>query len=119
MSTFPGSREIRAADAVHYSRAVKTGNWHLAREAEPKDYDLNKNPERNLRESTYKRIGNVMKPMIVSSYSSWLHCGYKPSLSTRLSGLLPPISITWKKVVALPAFKILVNHVEIVTNKWV
>uniref|UniRef100_A0A2C9M6C4 Uncharacterized protein n=1 Tax=Biomphalaria glabrata TaxID=6526 RepID=A0A2C9M6C4_BIOGL len=32
---------------------------HQAREAEPKDYDMNKHPIRSLAFSTYKRIGNV------------------------------------------------------------
>ena len=32
---------------------------HQAREAEPKDYDINRNEERDLGKATYKRIGNV------------------------------------------------------------
>jgi len=55
---------------MNYSRAVKTGNWHQAREAEPKDYDMNKAPVRNLSRSTYRLIGNVTegKPLPSTTY---------------------------------------------------
>ncbi len=32
---------------------------HQAREAEPKDYDISKHPQRDLCKATYNRIGNV------------------------------------------------------------
>ena len=32
---------------------------HQAREAEPKEYDINRAPERDLCKATYERIGNV------------------------------------------------------------
>ena len=32
---------------------------HQAREAEPKEYDINRSHERDLCKATYKRIGNV------------------------------------------------------------
>lgn len=53
-----GSLFLRS-DHMNYSRATKNSNWHQAREAEPKDYDLNKHPTRDLCKATYDRIGNV------------------------------------------------------------
>ncbi|XP_055884414.1 cilia- and flagella-associated protein 95-like [Biomphalaria glabrata] len=53
-----GSLTLRS-DHMNYSRAILNSKWHQAREAEPKDYDMNKHPIRSLAFSTYKRIGNV------------------------------------------------------------
>jgi len=52
-----GSLYLRA-DHSNYSRAVLNSNWHQAREAEPKDYDLNTAPRRDLCTATYMRIGD-------------------------------------------------------------
>lgn len=53
-----GSLLLRSQN-MNYSRAVLNSNWHQAREAEPKDYDMSKHPVRNLKWSTYRRIANV------------------------------------------------------------
>ncbi|XP_072170244.1 cilia- and flagella-associated protein 95-like [Diadema setosum] len=56
-----GSLFLRS-DHMNYSRPTLNSNWHQAREAEPKDYDINKfdSPlDRKLHHTTYKRIGNV------------------------------------------------------------
>ncbi|KAH9496294.1 hypothetical protein Btru_018042 [Bulinus truncatus] len=53
-----GSLTLRS-DHMNYSRAILNSKWHQAREAEPKDYDMNKHPVRSLAFSTYKRLGNV------------------------------------------------------------
>lgn len=53
-----GSLFLRS-DRMNYSRATLNSNWHQAREAEPKEYDMNRDPERNLCKSTYSRIANV------------------------------------------------------------
>jgi len=53
-----GSLFLRS-DHMNYSRPTLNSNWHQAREAEPKDYDLNKAPIRDLCNSTYDRIGNA------------------------------------------------------------
>ena len=53
-----GAMSLRA-NVANYSRLVKTGNWHQAREQEPKDYDISKGDRRELKRSTYNRIGNV------------------------------------------------------------
>ncbi|CAG5117626.1 unnamed protein product [Candidula unifasciata] len=53
-----GSLTLRATHS-NYSRAVLNGEWHQARQAEPKDYDLNKDPVRSMTLSTYNRIGNI------------------------------------------------------------
>lgn len=53
-----GSLFLRS-DHMNYGRATLNSNWHQAREAEPKDYDLNQHDERDLGKATYKRIGNV------------------------------------------------------------
>nr|CAB3227249.1 uncharacterized protein C9orf135-like [Phallusia mammillata] len=55
-----GSLYLRS-DHMFYSRATLNSKWHQAREAEPKDYDINKYPVppgRNLHNTTYERIGN-------------------------------------------------------------
>ncbi|XP_046584545.1 LOW QUALITY PROTEIN: protein C9orf135-like [Haliotis rubra] len=53
-----GSLFLRSND-MNYGRATLTSNWHQAREAEPKDYDISKSPERDLCKDTYRRIGDV------------------------------------------------------------
>ncbi|BFY99966.1 hypothetical protein BsWGS_03005 [Bradybaena similaris] len=53
-----GSLTLRGTHP-NYSRAVLNGEWHQARQAEPKDYDLNKDPIRSMTLSTYNRIGNI------------------------------------------------------------
>lgn len=53
-----GSLFLRS-NHMNYSRATLNSNWHQAREAESKDYDINRDPERNLCKATYGRIGNV------------------------------------------------------------
>ncbi|EDO38748.1 predicted protein [Nematostella vectensis] len=55
-----GSLFLRS-DHMDYSRPALVSNWHQAREAEPKTYDIKDYlPEkRNLHNSTYKRIGDV------------------------------------------------------------
>ncbi|CAM2114518.1 unnamed protein product [Caretta caretta] len=46
---------------VQYGRPTLTYRWHQNREAEPKDYDINKVPlgSKNLCQSTYSRFGTV------------------------------------------------------------
>ncbi|XP_039273847.1 cilia- and flagella-associated protein 95-like [Styela clava] len=56
-----GSLYLRS-DHMNYSRATLNSNWHQAREAEPKNYDINvfpKPPGRNLHTATYERIGHL------------------------------------------------------------
>ncbi|GFO21137.1 hypothetical protein PoB_004764200 [Plakobranchus ocellatus] len=53
-----GSLTLRS-DHMNYSRAILNSHWHQARQAEPKDYDLNKAPMRTMAVSTYDRIGDV------------------------------------------------------------
>jgi len=53
-----GSLTLRA-DHMNYSRAILNSHWHQARQAEPKDYDINKDEKRTMTYSTYNRIGNV------------------------------------------------------------
>ncbi|XP_005107807.1 protein C9orf135 [Aplysia californica] len=53
-----GSLTLRS-DHMNYSRAILNSHWHQARQAEPKDYDINKDPIRTMTYSTYNRIGNV------------------------------------------------------------
>ncbi|PVD23437.1 hypothetical protein C0Q70_16706 [Pomacea canaliculata] len=53
-----GSLSLRS-DHMDYSRGVFTSKWHQAREAEPKDHDLNHEPKRNLHRSTYNRMATV------------------------------------------------------------
>ncbi|KAJ7385750.1 hypothetical protein OS493_013783 [Desmophyllum pertusum] len=55
-----GSLFLRS-DHMDYARATLVSNWHQAREAEPKDYDIKdyQPQKRNLHNSTYHRIGNV------------------------------------------------------------
>ena len=43
---------------MNYGRATLNSNWHQAREAEPKDYDINRSDTRNLCNASYKRIGD-------------------------------------------------------------
>jgi len=61
-----GSLTLRA-DHMNYSRAILNSHWHQARQAEPKDYDLNKNPTRTMTKATYERIGNVTDGSIPQS----------------------------------------------------
>lgn len=53
-----GSLFLRC-DHMNYGRATLNSNWHQAREAEPKEYDLSKDPVRDLCKATYHRIGNI------------------------------------------------------------
>lgn len=53
-----GTLTLRS-DHMNYSRAILNSHWHQARQAEPKDYDINKDPTRTMTLSTYNRIGNV------------------------------------------------------------
>ncbi|XP_033737481.1 protein C9orf135-like [Pecten maximus] len=53
-----GSLFLRS-DHMNYGRATLNSNWHQAREAEPKNYDISRNSERNLCKATYDKIGNV------------------------------------------------------------
>ncbi|XP_072045951.1 cilia- and flagella-associated protein 95-like [Amphiura filiformis] len=55
-----GSLYLRS-DHMNYSRPTLNSNWHQAREAEPKEYDINgeRIDQRNLHRATYNRIGNV------------------------------------------------------------
>ncbi|XP_070555395.1 cilia- and flagella-associated protein 95-like [Ptychodera flava] len=54
-----GSLYLRS-DHMNYGRPTLNSNWHQAREAEPKDYEINKEPpKRNLHNATYNRIGDV------------------------------------------------------------
>lgn len=55
-----GSLFLRS-DHMDYARPTLVSNWHQAREAEPKDYDIKdyQPQKRNLHNSTYHRIGNV------------------------------------------------------------
>jgi len=58
-----GSLFLRS-NQKRYGKHVLTSNWHKVREAEPKDYDIQKHtalPERNLLFSTYKRFGSTGK----------------------------------------------------------
>jgi len=57
------------SDEMHYGRAVLTSKWHQAREAEPKDYDMNKADVRDLRKSTYKQIGTISDSLPDSTYT--------------------------------------------------
>jgi hypothetical protein len=63
-----GSMFLRS-DEMHYGRAVLNTNWHQAREAEPKDYDMNHAPVRDLRMSTYKHLGTVSNSLPDSTYT--------------------------------------------------
>ncbi|CAL1548002.1 unnamed protein product [Lymnaea stagnalis] len=58
MDNRKGSLTLRS-NHMNYSRAVLNSKWHQAREAEPKDYDMNKHPIRTMAIATYNRIGNV------------------------------------------------------------
>jgi len=53
-----GTLTLRS-DHMNYSRAILNSHWHQARQAEPKDYDINKDGARTMTLSTYNRIGNV------------------------------------------------------------
>ncbi|KAL8590462.1 hypothetical protein ACOMHN_011675 [Nucella lapillus] len=53
-----GSLFLRS-DHMNYSRAILNSNWHQARESEPKDYNLSKDPVRDLTRASYNRVGNV------------------------------------------------------------
>ncbi|XP_013398605.1 protein C9orf135 [Lingula anatina] len=53
-----GSLFLRS-NHMNYARATLNSNWHQAREAEPKDFDISKTERRDLSKATYKRIGNV------------------------------------------------------------
>ena len=57
-----GSLYLRSSH-MNYSRGTLNSNWHQAREAEPKTYDINNFPSppgRNLHNTTYDRIGNTL-----------------------------------------------------------
>lgn len=51
----PGTLTLRG-NVANYGRIVKTDKWHLAREAEPKDYEMSTDQVRNLKRSTYNRL---------------------------------------------------------------
>ncbi|KAK6179095.1 hypothetical protein SNE40_011530 [Patella caerulea] len=53
-----GSMFLRS-NHMNYARATLTSNWHQAREAEPKDYDISRDAVRDLCKATYGRIGNI------------------------------------------------------------
>jgi len=53
-----GTLTLRS-DHMNYSRAILNSHWHQARQSEPKDYDINRDPTRTMTISTYSRIGNV------------------------------------------------------------
>uniref|UniRef100_A0A0B6Z507 Uncharacterized protein n=1 Tax=Arion vulgaris TaxID=1028688 RepID=A0A0B6Z507_9EUPU len=53
-----GSLTLRS-NKMNYSRAILNSEWHQARQAEPKDYDLSKHDVRSMNLSTYNRIGNI------------------------------------------------------------
>ncbi|XP_038057809.1 protein C9orf135-like [Patiria miniata] len=67
-----GSLFLRS-DHMDYSRPTLNSNWHQAREAEPKDYDINNESEKkDLHRTTYKRIGNITDgsfPLTTTQYS--------------------------------------------------
>ncbi|XP_031571011.1 protein C9orf135-like [Actinia tenebrosa] len=65
-----GSLFLRS-DHMDYSRPTLVSNWHQAREAEPKDYELkNYEPEkRNLHNSTYNRILDITDGSLPSTTS--------------------------------------------------
>ena len=46
---------------MRYASGTLNSNWHVDRDAEPKDYDIsnNGNTKRDLQRSTYQRIGNL------------------------------------------------------------
>lgn len=46
------------SDHMNYGRAVLNSTWHQARQAEPKDYDINKAPKRDLKKATYDRLAH-------------------------------------------------------------
>ncbi|XP_071964729.1 cilia- and flagella-associated protein 95-like [Antedon mediterranea] len=53
-----GSLFLRS-DHMNYGRPTLNSNWHQAREAEPKDYNISDpSQKRNLHTATYERIGN-------------------------------------------------------------
>ncbi|PAA61509.1 hypothetical protein BOX15_Mlig030114g1 [Macrostomum lignano] len=51
----PGTLTL-SGNVANYGRIVKTGKWHLSREAEPKDYEISTDKVRNLKRSTYDRL---------------------------------------------------------------
>ncbi|CAG2210369.1 unnamed protein product [Mytilus edulis] len=53
-----GSLNLRS-DHMNYGRATLNSNWHQSREAEPKNYDINRSDTRNLCNASYNRIGDV------------------------------------------------------------
>lgn len=53
-----GSLFLRS-NHMNYGRATLNSNWHQAREAEPKDYNINRADKRDLSKSSYDRVGDV------------------------------------------------------------
>ncbi|XP_033105225.1 protein C9orf135-like [Anneissia japonica] len=54
-----GSLFLRS-DHMNYGRPTLNSNWHQAREAEPKDYNISdQTQKRNLHTATYRRIGDI------------------------------------------------------------
>ncbi|ESO94907.1 hypothetical protein LOTGIDRAFT_144812 [Lottia gigantea] len=54
-----GSMFLRS-NHMNYARATLTSNWYVdSREAEPKNYDINRDPTRDLCKATYDRIGDI------------------------------------------------------------
>merc|ERR1712002_216265 len=66
---------------MYYGKRTLNSDWHAAREAEPKDYDvaMASDQERNQHLATYKRIGND-PPTIPKST---MHAGLEDALTSR------------------------------------
>lgn len=54
-----GSLYLRSDHMNYYSRPTLNSNWHQAREAEPKDYDITTAEKKDLCKATYVRIGDA------------------------------------------------------------
>jgi hypothetical protein len=66
---------------MHYGKKTLNFDWHAAREAEPKDYDVAivSDKERDQHLATYERIGNE-EPSILKST---MHAGLEEALLLR------------------------------------
>merc|ERR1712168_1564938 len=84
---------------MNYSRAILNTNWHQAREAEPKDYDLNLDAQRDLTKSTYSRIGDVTDGSLpLSTYGAFCKSLYNgnnlemwPKCSNGIEKMMRPV----------------------------
>jgi hypothetical protein len=66
-----GSLTLRS-DHMTYGRATLNSNWHQAREAEPKDYDIGADVNaRNLHKATYDRLSNDDVSALASQSQTW------------------------------------------------